>query len=149
MLALVQHSWITQLSDAQRAEMERDLLASATQFGRAFEGEVGRVLMSTRAAGSMIRENDWRSFADRYTAWLDTAEFPDSIKDVLLVDYPDGRLRLRRWNQEALSFEHTEWPDTLQRWRAPLEQALKGGRLVTPLLGGDHSSLEFAFAPVL
>ncbi len=148
-LAVLQQRWITQLSDAQRAEMERGLVASATQFVRAFDGEVGRTLMSTRASGSMIRDNDWRSFADRYSAWLDTAEFADVVRDVLLVDYMGGRLHLRRWNQNTLAFEPMEWPDGLQRWRTPLEQALVRGRLVTPLLGGDHTSREFAFAPVL
>ncbi len=146
-LGWVQHRWITQLGQAQRAEMDRGLLTSATQLGRVFDGELGRVLTATRAAGSMIRDNEWQPYADRYIAWRETAEYPEAVAHVWLVDIEQGSLRLRQWNEKAFAFEADTLPDELQTWHPHLEQALKSGRLSTPLFGGSrlphNSSLAF------
>lgn len=137
-LAWMQYQWLGQLSTAERERMQRTLRTAAAQFATEFDSELSRTLVSLQVDGQTIRDQNWGSYAQRYSAWINSASEPRMVRDVLLVDtlpgttlpnpmslasssaVPIDRLRLRRWNAQRLDFEDAEWPEDLVRVRDSL-----------------------------
>jgi signal transduction histidine kinase len=138
-LAVLQYSWVGQVSEAERDRMERNLRTAANQFRGAFDGEVIRAVFGLRVDATTAQESAWYRYDDRYTAWLDAAEHPGIVAGVFLVDENQGMVRLRRWNATSHEFEEIGWPAELASWRPRFEQDLaafgqrqQGGRLPFP-----------------
>jgi two-component system, OmpR family, sensor histidine kinase SenX3 len=134
-LAYMQYQWLGQLSTAERERMQRTLRTAATQFATEFDSELSRALVSLQVDGPTIRDENWAGYAQRYSAWTTGTSEPRLVREVLLVDtlpgtelpamgtqdvVPVDRLRLRRWNAQALTFEPAEWSDDLAAMRSSL-----------------------------
>jgi signal transduction histidine kinase len=91
--------------------------------------------------GATIRDQNWTAYAERYARWANSSAEPRLVRDVWLVDtlpgtrlpaldgqtsIPVDRLRIRRWNPRALTFEDADWPDDLQKVRGALAQRFIG-----------------------
>jgi signal transduction histidine kinase len=122
-LALLQYRWVGQVSDAERARMQRTLSIAAAQFREAFDDEIGRALATLRMDATTVRESAWYRYADRYANWSEGAEHPGIVANVFLVDAGEGGVRLRRWNPAAETFEEAGWPAPLGQWRGAFEDA--------------------------
>ena len=140
-LAYMQYQWLGQLSQAERERMQRTLRTAAAQFATEFDTELSRALVSLQVDGTTIREENWTGYAQRYSAWTNSATEPRLVRDVLLVDplpgthlpamgsptaIPVEQLRLRRWNTQALTFEAIEWTADLAGVRASLATHFMG-----------------------
>jgi two-component system sensor histidine kinase SenX3 len=134
-LAYMQYQWLGQLSEAERERMQRTLRTAAAQFAVEFDTELSRALAGLQLDGPTVRDENWTAYAQRYSQWTSSASEPKLVRDVLLVDTlpgtelppPDSghavamdRLRLRRWNTQALAFEPADWTTELN----PLRQTL-------------------------
>ena len=139
-LAWMQYQWLGQLSEAERERMQRTLRTAAAQFATEFDTELSRTLVSLQVDGA----DDSRSELDRVRAALfargpPALSEPRLVRDVWLVDtlpgtalppfdspspIPTDRLRIRRWNPQAMTFDAAEWPDDLQKIRDSLAPAL-------------------------
>lgn len=134
-LAYMQYQWLGQLSTAERERMQRTLRTAAAQFATEFDTELSRALVSLQVDGVTIRDENWTGYAQRYSAWTNSATEPRLVREVLLVDtlpgtelpvmgsavtVPPERLRLRRWNPQSLTFEPADWSDDLAGIRASL-----------------------------
>jgi signal transduction histidine kinase len=134
-LAYMQYQWLGQLSTAERERMQRTLKTAAAQFATEFDSELSRTLVSLQVDGQTIRDQNWTAYAQRYSAWVNSAGEPRLVRDVWLVDTKPGtplppfdsrstisidQLRLRRWNTQALVFEDAEWPEDLLKMRESL-----------------------------
>src|SRR5688572_9777259 len=134
-LAYMQYQWLGQLSTAERERMQRTLRTAAAQFAMEFDSELSRALVGLQVDGTTVREENWTRYAQRHSAWTNSATEPRLVREVLLVDtlpgtdlpalgtqtsVPLDRLRLRRWNPQALAFEPAEWSDDLARIRTSL-----------------------------
>jgi hypothetical protein len=135
-LAWMQYQWLGQLSEAERERMQRTLRTAAAQFATEFDTELSRTLVSLQVDGVTIRDQNWTSYAQRYSAWATSSSVPRAVRDVWLVDTLPGtplaaldggalditpdRLRLRQWNTQTLTFEETAWPDDLVKLRDSL-----------------------------
>ncbi|MGE3488993.1 MAG: sensor histidine kinase [Vicinamibacterales bacterium] len=134
-LAYMQYQWLGQLSTAERERMQRTLRTAAAQFATEFDTELSRALVSLQVDGVTIRDENWTGYAQRYSAWTNSATEPRLVREVLLVDtlpgtelpvmgsqvtVPVERLRLRRWNAPSLTFEPADWSDDLAGIRASL-----------------------------
>ena len=154
-LAYMQYQWLGQLSTAERERMQRTLRTAAAQFGMEFDTELSRALVSLQVDGATIRGENWTGYAQRYSAWTTTATEPRLVREVLLVDtlpgtvlpaigsaasVPVEQLRLRRWNQQALTFEPTEWTDDLSTSRASLAAHFMGFQIDRSRTGGNGGS---------
>src|SRR5687768_11077026 len=119
-LAWMQYRWLGQLSEAERERMQRTLRTAAAQFATEFDTELSRTLVSLQVDGAAIRDQNWTAYAERYSRWVNSSAEPRIVRDVWLVDTLPGtmlpalgggppvavdRLRIRRWNPEALTFE--------------------------------------------
>jgi len=147
-LAWMQYQWLGQLSTAERDRMQRTLRTAAAQFATEFDTELSRTQVSLQVDGQTIREQNWTGYAQRYSAWTNSTNEPRLVREVLLVDtlpgtelpvldggtpIPADRLRIRKWNAQALTFEDTSWPDDLLKVRDSLATRfiglqVRGGR---------------------
>ena len=140
-LAWMQYQWLGQLSEAERERMQRTLRTAAAQFATEFDSALSRTLISLQVDGAMIRDQNWTTYAERYSRWTTSAAEPRIVRDVWLVDtlpgttlpalggeppVPADRLRIRRWNPQALTFEDADWPEDLQKVRGELGQRFIG-----------------------
>jgi two-component system sensor histidine kinase SenX3 len=131
-LAYMQYQWLGQLSTAERERMQRTLRTAAAQFATEFDSELSRTLVSLQVDGQTIRDQNWTAYAERYSAWANAAGEPRLVRDVWLVDTKPGttlppldgmspipveKLRLHKWNAQALAFEDAEWPADLVKMR--------------------------------
>ena len=134
-LAYMQYQWLGQLSQAEGERMQRTLRTAAAQFATEFDSELSRALVSLQVDGPTIRDENWAGYAQRYSAWTNGATEPRLVREVLLVDTLPGtelpgigsqevvaidRLRLRRWNPQALAFDVAAWSSDLAAVQASL-----------------------------
>ena len=144
-LAWMQYQWLGQLSQAERERMQRTLRTAASQFAVDFDSELSKAMVGLQVEGSVLRDRNWTSYSQRYTAWVDGATTPKMLRDVLLVEtgksvevrlpgFGDGpgphravapeisvdELRLMRWNAATLTFDPIDWPADLGDLRGTL-----------------------------
>src|SRR6478735_6992286 len=89
-LAFMQYQWLGQLSTAERERMQRTLRTAAAQFATEFDSELSRTLIGLQVDGQTIRNQDWGAYAQRYSAWANSASEPRLVRDVWLVDTQPG-----------------------------------------------------------
>jgi signal transduction histidine kinase len=153
-LAWMQYQWLGQLSTAERDRMQRTLRTAAAQFATEFDTELSRTLVSLQVDGQTIRDQNWTGYAQRYSAWTNSSSEPRLVRDVLLVDtlpgtelpvldsgtaIPIDRLRIRKWNTQALTFEDAAWPDDLLKLRDSLATRFIGLRVGSGGRGPDDA----------
>jgi signal transduction histidine kinase len=98
-LAWLQYRWVGQVSEAERERMQRTLRTAAAQFATAFDTELARSVAGLQVEGAVVRDENWASYAERYTSWTERAADARLVREILLVDaLPDG--------------EHSGRPDT-------------------------------------
>jgi two-component system, OmpR family, sensor histidine kinase SenX3 len=149
-LAWMQYQWLGQLSTAERERMQRTLRTAAAQFATEFDTELSRTLISLQVDGAVVRDHNWPAYAQRYSAWVNGAGEPRLLKDVWLVDtvpgtalpnpmsfeaaapIPAERLQLRKWNDQALTFEDQAWPADLAGLRGELATRFTGMQVQRP-----------------
>ena len=140
-LAWMQYQWLGQLSTAEGERMQRTLRTAAAQFATEFDTELSRTLVNLQVDAQTIRDQNWTGYAQRYSAWVNNASEPRLVKDVWLVDtlpgtelppfdgttsIPIDRLRIRKWNTQALTFADAAWPDDLAKMRDSLASRFIG-----------------------
>jgi len=122
-LAVLQYRWVGQVSTAERERMQRNLRNAAAQFREAFDGEIVRAVISLQVGPQTAQEGASDRYTDRYDTWLNTAAHPQVVAGIFLLDDDHG-LRLRRWNADSHTFDQSDWPSVLARWRPQFEQEL-------------------------
>ncbi|MSO36037.1 MAG: HAMP domain-containing histidine kinase [Acidobacteria bacterium] len=156
-LAYMQYQWLGQLSTAERERMQRTLRTAAAQFATEFDTELSRALVGLQVDGATIRDENWSGYAQRHSAWTNSATEPRLVKEVLLVDtlpgtplpemgsqtlVPIDDLRLRRWNTQTLAFEPAEWSDELKAIRASLSTHFIGFQIERSRGGDGNGSRD-------
>jgi signal transduction histidine kinase len=124
-LAVLQYRWVGQLSTAERERMQRNLANAAIQFRDTFDTEVARAFGALQVGTTTARDGASEQYSDRYGAWFETAEFPEIVKAVYIVDAPGGTLRARHWNTNQHRFLEVPWPDALAPLRGRFEDELR------------------------
>jgi signal transduction histidine kinase len=140
-LAWMQYQWLGQLSEAERERMQRTLRTAAAQFATDFDTEMARTLGGLQVESAQLRDENWAAYAQRYTLWMNSVSVPQLVRDIWLVDTLPGtvlptldadrklsvdRLRLRRWNTQAMTFEAAAWPEELVEMRDQLSTRFVG-----------------------
>jgi signal transduction histidine kinase len=121
-LAALQYRWVGQLSVAERERMQRNLLNAADQFRDAFDDEVRDASVALQVGPTTAREGESQQYSERYTRWVNTANYPQIVADVYLVDADGEGLRLRRWDVENHVFEPAPWTASLELLRPQFER---------------------------
>ena len=89
-LAWLQYRWVGQVSEAERERMQRTLRTSAAQFATAFDSELSRAMAGLQVEGAVARDENWTSYAERYSTWTERAADARLVREVLLVDAMAG-----------------------------------------------------------
>jgi signal transduction histidine kinase len=124
-LAILQYRWVGQVSEAERERMQHNLRNAASQFRDAFDLEVGRALIALQVGPITARDGASEQYTDRYEAWVDTAEHPQLVSNIFLVDSDAAQLRIRRFDPATHAFAPIAWPSALERWRPEFERQLR------------------------
>src|SRR5688572_27888100 len=147
-LAVVQYRWVGQVSVAERERMHRNLENAADQFRDTFNQAIIAPLVQLQVGAATARDGSSDQYSDRYNSWINTAEHPQVVAGIFLVDADDaGLLRLRRFNSDQHVFEPSLWPMPLEKWRPDFAMALeafKAGSL--PDLGDKFADEESLIA---
>src|SRR6185503_8550891 len=134
-LAVTQYRWVGQVSEGERAVMQRNLETAAEQFKTAFDGEL-RQLGNLQATTTVAREGSSQNYSLRYNTWLNTADHPQIVADIYLVDAEGGQLRLRRFNSTTHAFDPSLWPAPVDKLRPAFEKAYAASKaLLAPERG--------------
>src|ERR1041385_2269089 len=86
LLAVLQYTWLGQVSEAERDRMQASLRSAATQFERDFDGEITRAYIGLQMDPETLRSGDWGTYADRFDQWAATAPHPELVKTVYLLN---------------------------------------------------------------
>ena len=123
-LAVLQYRWLGQVSVAERERMQRNLRNAADQFREAFDREFERASFALQVGPGTAREGTSDNYSDRYNQWINTANYPQIVADIFLLDAVEGQLRLRRWNTDTHLFESASWTRRLEMLRPQFEREL-------------------------
>jgi signal transduction histidine kinase len=122
--AVLQYRWVGQVSVAEQERMQRNLRNAANQFREAFDGEIARAFLSLQVGAVTARDGATDRYADRFETWLNTAEHPQVVANVFVIDAEERQLRLRRWNHDARTLEQAGWDAPVGRWREQFQKEL-------------------------
>ena len=123
-LAVLQYRWVGQVSVAERERMQRNLRTAAVQFRDSFDAEVGRAFGALQVGANTARDGFSEQYSDRYEAWVATAEWPELVANVFVIDAPVSGLRVRQFDAQRHVFVETGWPAPLTTWRPEFERQL-------------------------
>jgi signal transduction histidine kinase len=122
-LAFMQYRWVGQVSEGERGRMQRNLETAADQFRVAFDGELRQAQLNLTVGTTTAREGSSQNYSQRYNTWLNTADHPQIVADIFIVDAEGDHLRLRRFNNATHVFDPSLWPEALDRLRPAFESA--------------------------
>jgi len=127
-LAFMQYRWVGQVSEGERGRMQRNVETAAVQFRNAFDGELRQAQRDLQVSTTVARDGSSANYSNRYTGWFNTAEHPQIVADIYVVDAVGDNLRLRRFNATTHTFDPTFWPKPLDLMRPVFEDAYSGAR---------------------
>jgi len=125
LLATLQYRWIGQVSEAERAQLQKSLTQRTRDFADDFDGEITRLYLALQAQTS---QSGGRATAlpAALDGWKASTRFPQIVRAVYLAE-PDGKTyTLRAYDQAARGFAAAPaaWPETL----VPLRDRLTGSQ---------------------
>jgi two-component system phosphate regulon sensor histidine kinase PhoR len=119
-IAVLQSRWISQLSAAELEHAKIRLQVSV----RAVQTDINRELTRAQILFQWESGAPPRSWAQRtseaYATWRQTAQNPDLIRRVLLVEPGGGGLRMLAFDPAALEYSPVAWPAELSDLRRQL-----------------------------
>ena len=127
-LAYMQYRWVGQVSEGERERMQRNLETAAGQFRAEFDAELGQAIRDLQVSTTAAREGSSNNYSLRYASWLNSADHPQIISDVYVLDADGDHLRLRRFNSVTHTFDPSLWPEVIDRLRPEFEGALAASR---------------------
>ena len=127
-LAYMQYRWVGQVSEGERERMQRNLETAAGQFRAEFDAELGQAIRDLQVSTTAAREGSSNNYSLRYASWLKSADHPQIIADIYVVDAEGDNLRLRRFNSVTHTFDPSLWPEVIDRLRPEFEGALAASR---------------------
>jgi signal transduction histidine kinase len=123
-LAVLQYRWVGQVSVAERERMQRNLRNAADQFRESFDREINQATFALQVGVTTAREGTSDNYSERYNQWINTANYPQIVADVYLLDAEEDALRLRKWNVDTHVFENAAWTPRLELLRPQFERDL-------------------------
>ena len=154
-LGALQYRWLGQVSEAERAQLQRSLNQRAREFAEDFDREIGLTysLMALDEAAAGTGE-PYAAMDAHYTIWKSRARYPDLVKALYFtrVDNVTSERTLYRLTIGAGTGQAIAWPkhlEVLQRSPArTLPQLIPGLRTQLFTLSGIVESVPALVIPV-
>jgi signal transduction histidine kinase len=113
-LGTLQYRWLGAVSEAERERMRTSLRARATDIGQEVNGELTRIYAAFRADTAGLDAEPAKAIANAYTRWRESAQHPDLVKAIYLVEGGDASAQPRRFDAASSFLVPTEWPPELK-----------------------------------
>lgn len=143
-LGALQYRWLGQVSEAERAQLQRSLMQRANEFAAEFDRELGLALTSFQINADQMTANPWPELGSRLDTWRERAPFPALIKGVYIARARGITHSLARLSDDHTSGQEMEWPDTF----APVRDAL-GGSMPRAAAGGRATIFTLTMSPIV
>jgi signal transduction histidine kinase len=115
-LAILQFSWIGEISAAERQRLDSSLQIGAGQFADDFGSELSRLYDAFQLRSGFPQSAS--SLIERYEAWAETAAFPNIVRALyVLKTYPDKPPDLYKVEMHSRQMHTTELPAELKDLR--------------------------------
>lgn len=121
LLGALQYRWLGQVSEAERAQLQRSLSQRAVEFGAEFDREIALAYELLTIDSSVLDADPWPAVADRYDTWRARALYPDIVRAIYIARSAGGSHSLQRWSPETRTGDATDWPAHFE----PVQHALR------------------------
>jgi signal transduction histidine kinase len=123
-LATLQYRWIGQVSEAERAQLQKSLTQRAREFGDDFDGEITRLYLALQTQVDPLTGPPSAALPAALDGWRASARFPQIVGAIYLAEPQGAGYSLRPYDQAGRAFASAPvaWPDKL----APLRDRLTG-----------------------
>jgi signal transduction histidine kinase len=142
-LAVLQYSWIGEISVNEQKQVQYDLQAAANKVSSAFNAELNTAAEALQPDDSQVEQmGREKAYESRYGAWRTSAAHPRLFSRVAVVGEENGRLGLRMFNADTGALEPAEWPAD---WTAARDfvAARLSGRNNGPLRSENSTLIDF------
>lgn len=110
LLGTLQYRWLGQVSEAERAQLQRSLAARANEFAHEFDREIALAYDQLTIDRTALDGDPWPAVGARYDAWHERAMFPGMVRALYLAaSSPEGHT-LARWSPDVRVGETVTWP---------------------------------------
>lgn len=145
LLGTLQYRWLGQVSEAERAQLQRSLSQRANEFAFEFDREIGLISDQLVIDAASLSGDPWPAVAERFDAWQSRALFPSLVRTVYLARSSQAHTHtLARWSPDDRRSADIEWPEHLDGVRRSLSASLPLRTLGTP---GSSSPLSPLTSP--
>ena len=118
-LAVLQHTWIAEVSVAERQRMREGLEAAAGRLAAEVHHEIGRAFLSFQPEPE--QGSSRARLVQQARSWQATAPFPELVRDVFVATRRDGgAVELERLDAQTGRFVPASWPADLALLHARL-----------------------------
>ena len=111
-LAILQYIWLGQISEGERARLEKNLQTDTQRFAEDFNREMQSAYFNFQLNADVWREKRWDDFNERYKFWSEKTVYPNLIKDFYLIEFAE-ELKVSRYNKENKSFQAAKLPENI------------------------------------
>ena len=114
-LGALQYRWLGQVSDAERAQLQRSLNQRAREFADDFDKEIGFAYARLGVTHDTVRDGLWPALDEKLRGWKTEAPHADLVKAVYFSRVgPDGRSRtLEQLVIGTGTGQAIDWPERL------------------------------------
>jgi len=110
LLGAFQYRWLGQVSEAERAQMQRTLAQRANEFAAEFDREISVASTVLMIEGDALGSDRWAAVSAKYDAWRTRAMFPGLVRSLYIATATPTGHTLAKWNPETRTGEAVEWP---------------------------------------
>lgn len=110
LLGAFQYRWLGQVSEAERAQLQRTLAVRANEFAAEFDREISTAYGTLAIDGADLETDPWAAISERHDAWKARATFPAIVRALYLARSAEGGHTLAKWSPESRTGTDVEWP---------------------------------------
>jgi len=120
LLGAFQYRWLGQVSEAERAQLQRTLAQRANEFAAEFDREIAVASTVLALDRDALAGDRWAALSAKYDAWRARAMFPGLVRSIYIATATPTGHTLAQWNAETRSGADVDWPGHL----APVRQSI-------------------------
>lgn len=118
LLGGLQYSWLGEIGDSERENLQNRLNKDTRQFAADFNTEIRGAYFSFQIDPGDWLKKDWAGFNQRYNLWKSTSAYPNLIKELYFVGKDSPPIR---YDAERQTFKLTEWTDELRDVKSTIQ----------------------------
>jgi two-component system sensor histidine kinase SenX3 len=111
LLGALQYRWLGQVSEAERAQLQRTLAQRANEFAAEFDREMAVASTVLAIDGDALADDRWAALSAKYDAWHARAMFPGLVRSLYIATATPTGHTLAKWNRETQSGADVDWPE--------------------------------------